>query len=117
MDGELSFMVATVPPTRLRNRLVPNGMPVNCGVRGTGSQPSLIDFFQPVFGCVAGASLRKEKLASRRDFLVFRLHKIMLNFSGKVDSQFFCSLQPAQYQAFAQKLMENFLKSSTSFPE
>lgn len=36
MAGELSLVVETVPPTRLRNRLVPNGMPVNCGVRGTG---------------------------------------------------------------------------------
>ncbi len=34
--GELSLMVEPIPPTRLRNRLVPNGMPVNCGVRGTG---------------------------------------------------------------------------------
>ncbi len=36
LAGELSLMVETVPLTRLRDRLVPNRMPVNCGARGTG---------------------------------------------------------------------------------
>ena len=49
-------------------------------------------------------SSEKKKLASRCDFLVFCLRKIMLNFSVKVDSQFFYSLQPVQYQAFASKI-------------
>ena len=42
----------------------------------------------------------KKKLASLCDFLVFCLRKIMLNVSGKVDSQFFCSLHPVSCQAF-----------------
>ncbi|WP_303326460.1 hypothetical protein, partial [Turicimonas muris] len=56
-----------------------------------------INFFTPLtffeFDQSSDATLlpssEKKKLASRRDFLVFCLRKIMLNFSGKVDSQFF----------------------------